>query len=81
MPSFSEVYELLLQKGPGKAVSSRGTEYRVEAKKGNIIAFPRSGRVVIHHDCWGEAITCQGTSAGGIFNGPYSIYNWFRDHS
>ena len=29
-------------------------KYRVEAMNGTIVAFPRSGRVTIHLDCWGE---------------------------
>ena len=40
---------------------------RGEAKNGNILGFPRSGRVTIHPDCWEETITCQGTRAGGIY--------------
>lgn len=31
MPTFSELYDLLLQKGPGRAISSKKTHYRVEA--------------------------------------------------
>jgi hypothetical protein len=80
MPSFSEVYELLIRKGPGRAESSRGTIYRVEALNGNIVAFPKSGRVTIHADCWGDNITCQRTRAGGIYNGSYTIYDWFRNN-
>jgi len=80
VPSFNQVYQLLQVKGPGRAVSSRGTEYRVEAKDGSILAFPRKGRVTIYRDCWGESITCQGTRAGGVYNGPYSIYDWYRDN-
>jgi hypothetical protein len=79
VPTFSQVYKLLQRKGPGRTVSSRGTKYRIEAMKGNIVGFPRSGRVTIHPDCWEETITCQGTRAGGIYNGPYSIYDWYRD--
>lgn len=30
----------------------------------------------IHPDCWGENLTCQGTRAGGVYNGPYGIYDW-----
>jgi hypothetical protein len=67
-------------KGPGKALSSKGTEYRIEAKNHKIVAFPKSGRITIHEDCWGKNITCQGTRAGGIYNGPYSIYDWYRDN-
>lgn len=80
MPSFAEMYELLELKGPGRAVSTRGTNYRIEARNGNIVAFPASGRVTIHVDCWNNNITCQGTRAGGIYNGPYSIYDWYRDN-
>jgi len=80
MPSFTEVYDLLNRSGPGRAVSSRGTIYRIEARNGNIIAFPKSGRVTIHADCWGNAFTCQRTRAGGIYKGSYSIYDWYREH-
>ena len=78
MPTFSQVYKLLQSKGPGRTLSTRGTTYRIEARNGNILGFPRSGRVTIHPYCWGQAITCQGTRAGGIYNGPYSIYDWYR---
>jgi hypothetical protein len=81
MPTFDQVYDLLKIKGPGRAESSRGTIYRIEAINGNIVAFPRSSKVTIHQDCWEENITCQGTRAGGIYNGPYSIYDWFRENS
>ena len=80
MPSFAEVYDLLLRKGPGLAVSSRQTRYRIEAISGNIVAFPKSGRVTIHADCWGNNVTCQRTRAGGIYNGPYSIHDWYREN-
>lgn len=79
-PTFSEVYDLLLRKGPGRAVSSRGTVYRIEARGGNVVAFPRSGRITIHADCWRQSETCQRTRAGGIYNGPYSILNWYADN-
>jgi hypothetical protein len=80
VPTFEEIYALLLRGGPGRAESSRGTVYRIEARNGNIVAFPRSSRVTIHKDCWGQDITCKGTRAGGIYNGPYSIYDWFREN-
>jgi hypothetical protein len=69
MASFREVYRALELKGPGRALSSRGTKYRIEAINGNVVAFPQSGRVTIHRDCWLETKTCQGTWAGGIYNG------------
>jgi len=78
--TFEKVYLLLEQKGEGKAVSSRGTIYRIVALNGNIVAFPKSGRVTIHADCWGSNITCQKTRAGGIYNGKYTIYNWYADN-
>jgi hypothetical protein len=80
IPTFEQVYDLLSCKGPGRAESSRGTIYRIEALNGNIVAFPRSGRVRIHKDCWGQDVTCRGTWAGGIYNGPYNIYDWFREN-
>ncbi len=48
---------------------------------GKIVAFPRSGRITVHKDCWGDALTCQGTRAGGIYNGPHSIFDWYDEHS
>jgi hypothetical protein len=83
--TFQEAYDCLAHSGTGRAVSSRDTEYTLEASLVKdvpaIIARPRSGRVVIHEDCWGDNITCQGTRAGGIYNGPYSIYDWCVEHS
>lgn len=80
MVSFGEMYEKLQRVGPGYAVSSRGTSYHIEAINGNIVAFPASGRVTVHEDCWGEDITCQQTRAGGIYNGSYTIFDWYREH-
>lgn len=80
MYTFNEVYNLLLLKESGTTISSRGTEYRIEARNGNIIAFPKSGRITIHEDCWGMNITCKKTRAGGIYNGSYTIYDWYRDN-
>lgn len=69
MPLFSDAYDLLIRKGPGMAVSSRGTTYRIEAQNGNIVAFPRRGRVTIHADCWENNVTCQRTRASVVNNG------------
>ncbi len=80
MPTFKQVYDELLKSGPGKSLSSRGTEYRIEARDGNIVAFPRAGRVTIHEDCWMNNKTCDGTRAGGLYNGSYSIIDWYREN-
>ena len=79
MIKFKEMYDLLIKRGPGKAVSRRGTIYKIIANDGIIIAFPRKSKITIHKDCWGKSLTCQGTRAGGIYNGPYSIYDWYND--
>lgn len=83
-PSFHHVYECLKKHGPANITSSRGTPYEVhaECRKGKpvIVGYPRKGEVRIHEDCWGQAITCQGTRAGGIFNGNPSIYDWYKKH-
>ena len=81
MPSFEQVHALLRRNGPGHATSSKGTGYRIEAINDNIVAFPRAGRITIHKDCWGQNLTCTGTRAGGIYNGPHSIYDWYEDNS
>lgn len=80
MCEFIKVYNKLLEKGSGKAISSRGTEYRIEARDGKILAFPKTGRVTICEKCWGKNSTCQRTRAGGIYNGKYSIYDWYKDN-
>jgi hypothetical protein len=77
--AFEDVYRMLEIKGPGRAISTRGTEYRIEARKGHIVAFPGAGRVTIHNDCWLQSTTCQGTRAGGVYNGPYSILDWYAE--
>src|SRR6266852_193491 len=79
-PTFAAVYELLISKGPGHVRSTRGAVYRIEARSGRIIAFPKSGRINVHEDCWDKETTCQGTRAGGIYNGPYSIFHWFAEN-
>lgn len=80
MPTFNQVYRLLRSKGSGRTLSSRGTRYQLEARDEKIFAYPRSGRVTIHADCWGDNTACQGTRAGGVYSGPYSIYDWYRDN-
>jgi hypothetical protein len=79
MTTFRQVYDALSKYGPGVALSSRGTKYRLEARDNKILAFPQKGRVTIHEDCWLRNITCQGTRAGGIYNGPYSIVDWYNN--
>ena len=84
-PTFDEVFGLLVARGPARVVSSIGTNYTVTAKIARdgvptIIAKPRSGEIRIHPDCWGEALTCKGTRAGGIYYGSPSIFNWYFEH-
>jgi len=78
-PTFAEMHAALRLRGPGRAVSSLGTNYKIEARGGNIVAFPKSSRTTVHEDCWAQDTTCQGTRAGGIYNGPYSIFDWFAE--
>ena len=82
-PTFSQVYECLQNHGPASVTSSRGTSYEVQAEhrenQREIVGYPQSGRVVVHEDCWGRDVTCDGTRAGGIFNGSPSIYDWYRE--
>lgn len=80
-PTFDQVYACLQKHGPAVVISVRGTKYEVwaELRKGRptIVGYPASSQVVIHDDCWGDSYTCQGTRAGGIFNGDDSIYAWY----
>ena len=77
--SFEEVWDCVRGKGGFRAVSTRGTEYRVtsETSRGRklLIARPRSGAIYVHADCFGQDITCQGTRAGGIYNGHPSVWD------
>ena len=77
--SFEEVWDCVRGKGEFRAVSTRGTEYRVtsETSRGRkvLIARPRSGAIYVHADCFGQDITCQGTRAGGIYNGHPSVWD------
>jgi len=80
-PTFDAAYACLLAYGPAEVVSSRGTSYVVTAEQERtgrqvIIARPGEGQVRIHENCWGEDITCQGTRAGGVYNGSPSIWDW-----
>lgn len=79
MITFRQVYDALDTCGPGFVLSSRGTRYRIEARDNKILAFPQNGRVTIHEDCWLQNTTCQGTRAGGVYNGLYSIIDWYKD--
>jgi len=83
--SFDNAFRLLQLKGPARVVSSRNTEYTVEAwtmrnGKQAIRAMPKSGIIYIHSDCWGNDITCQGTRAGGIYNGEDNIFKWLEKY-
>ena len=85
IPTFAEVFALLVARGPAGVVSSIGTNYTVTAKiprdgVKTIIAKPRSSEVRIHEDCWGAALTCKRTRAGGIYNGSPSIFDWYLQH-
>lgn len=80
--TFDKIYNLLLNKGEGKAVSSIGTVYKITAtKKGNIrCVSERGGGITIHSDCFGQDYTCGKTRAGGIYNGEHNIYKWYNDN-
>lgn len=81
-PTFADVFRRLEAHGPARVVSSRGTEYRVTAEVRSgvevIIGRPGSGQVRIHADCWGDALTCRRTRAGGVYNGNPSIFDWYH---
>lgn len=83
--SFSEAFRILQLNGPARVISSRDTVYTVEAwimRDGNLAirARPGSGYIYIHSNCWGKDVTCQGTRAGGIYNGKNNIYTWLKNH-
>lgn len=40
---------------------------------------PEADELQYTRTIWEQSITCQGTRAGGIYNGSYSIYDWYRD--
>jgi uncharacterized protein DUF6308 len=76
---FEDVWACIQSRGTFVAVSTRGTEYRVTAETNRagqkvLVARPGSGAVYVHADCFGDDITCQGTRAGGIYNGSPSVW-------
>lgn len=78
--SFEDVWACIQMRGTFVAVSTRGTEYRVTAETNRaglkvLVARPGSGAVYVHVDCFGDDITCQGTRAGGIYNGSPSVWD------
>jgi hypothetical protein len=78
--AFEEVWGCIQKRGTFLAVSTRGTEYRVTAETNRagtkvLVARPGSGAVYVHADCFGDDITCQGTRAGGIYNGSPSVWD------
>lgn len=78
--SFGDVWACIRSRGTFVAVSTRGTEYRVSAETNRaglkvLVARPGSGAVYVHADCFGDDITCQGTRAGGIYNGSPSVWD------
>lgn len=78
--SFEDVWACVRSRGTFLAVSTRGTEYRVTAETNRaglkvLVARPGSGAVHVHADCFGDNITCQGTRAGGIYNGSPSVWD------
>jgi len=80
-PTFAEAYSRIHTHGPAVVVSSRNTRYVVSAEvvKGQRVLIARldkDGDVRVHEDCWGDNVTCQGTRAGGIYNGSPSIFDW-----
>ena len=92
--SFEQVFNLLIKKGIAEGiVSSRGTYYTVKAKiyeKGDkqgtpvIITHPincvKGGNIYITKEYWGLSLNEAGTRAGGIYNGDYSIEDWYDDN-
>lgn len=83
--SFKDAFQILQKNGPANVVSSRGTNYAVEAwimrnGKHSIRARPEKGYIYIHSDCWGKDITCQNTRAGGIYNGEKNIHKWLKQN-
>jgi hypothetical protein len=81
-PSFAEVWARVHAAGEVHLVSSIQTPYRLTAVtmwdgRKALVAWPRSGRYYVHEDCFGSDTTCQGTRAGGIYNGPVNVWSWF----
>ena len=87
---FDEAFRILKVKGPAQITSSIGTKYTIKAwiiSKGIrknepvILAHPAGGgNIYIHADCWGMDFTCQGTRAGGIYNGTDNIFAWLNNN-
>jgi hypothetical protein len=83
---FNIIYELLKQKGPGRAESIDGTLYTLEAKTGErngeqfILGITTNGGQVRIYDDWNNDDECRKTWIGGICKGKYTIYDWYNDN-
>ncbi len=64
----------------GESCPAEGPSTESKPAMGISWASPELGELQYIQNCWKEAITCQGTRAGGIYNGPYSIHDWYRDN-
>ena len=75
--SFEAVWQRVGDRGGCRVVSSRGTEYVVEARlvKGRRALIAKRDRLAIyvHEDCFGLDLTCQGVRAGGLYHGHPSL--------
>lgn len=81
-PSFDQVFARIDRAGEGRVTSSIGTRYRViaivarDGVKTLVATSDGGGTIRIHADCWGQATTCQGTWAGGLYHGSPSLMDW-----
>jgi hypothetical protein len=79
---FNIIYDLLKEKGPGRAESIDGTLYTIEAKIGGnnekkfILGTTSNGGTVRLYDDWDNDEEYHQTRIGGICRGKYTIYDW-----
>jgi len=83
---FNIIYDLLQQKGPGRAESIKGMSYTLEAKIGErngekfILGTTENGEEIRLYDDWDNDEECHQTWIGGVCRGKYTIYDWYNDN-
>lgn len=83
-PGFLDSWLMLLRHERAEIKSSRGTIYAVTANHANGLPYilaesqtTKNTKLRVFRDDWNQPNSKSGTRLGGLFNGPYSIFDWY----
>jgi len=83
---FNLIYDLLKEKGSGRAESKKGIIYKIKAKVGKsngkkyILGTTSNGGKIRLYDDWDNDEEYNKTRIGGICRGKYTIYDWYIEN-